>query len=130
MITSGLIYWVTRLDSISFCLDFLFGITLAIGFGFSIALAFAYYDFIEYHEKNDRHIWKTFRKWVIILFSVSALSGVASAFVPSTREACAMIVVPKLANLESLDQVSVAMKDAAIRWLKSIAPAEITNEQE
>ena len=130
MITSGLIYWVTRLDSISCCLNFLFGVTLAAGIGFSIALAFAYYDFIEYHEATDKHVWKTFRKWVVILFSVSILSGAASAFVPSTREACAMIVVPKLANSESLDQVSVAMKDAAIRWLKSIAPAEITNAQE
>lgn len=132
MITSSFMYWITRLDEILF----LFGTVATMCFVGGIAIAFpltiTYLDWANQSRQYRDDINETnipqMRKAVIWLFSIGFSMLLAGAFIPSTKQAAAIIVVPKIVNSESVSEISTAVKDAAVKWLKETAE-EVNKEQ-
>ena len=108
MITTAQMYWIVILDNIMAA-----GIILlVIG---TIGATFAAIG----HACND---WA---QWPSILFLCMALSGLTTlTFVPSTRQAAAIIVVPKLVNSEKVQTVGNHLYELAVEWMDELKPGK------
>ena len=90
------IYLVTRLDSINGVLAVLFPLTLIVVF---IGTMFLIND-----DALEEKAVPTIRKAVVILSVLAPLLGLALMLVPSSKEAAAMMVVPKVVNSKLVQQ--------------------------
>jgi hypothetical protein len=93
MITSWDIYWITRLDSINVVAGFavfILGIIILFGIGF-------------YRELKDEY--ELFSVWVGVAATIFFLSLLCTIFTPSTKEAAAIYLIPKIANNEQMQKI-------------------------
>ena len=106
MITTTQMYWIVILDNIIVATVILMGIFL-IG---SIA-AFGY-------ASTERNHW-----WLPILSSIALLTTlVIGAFIPSTKQMAAILVVPKIANSEKVQMVGNRLYELAVEWMDELRP--------
>lgn len=84
------IYLVTRLDGINGLLAVLFPLALVIIF---VGMLFLLND-----ETLEENAIATIRKAVVVSSVLAPLLGVALMLVPTSKEAAAMMVVPKVVN--------------------------------
>ena len=106
MITTTQMYWIVILDNIIVATVILMGIFL-IG---SIA-AFGY-------ASTERNHW-----WLPILSSIALLTTlVIGAFIPSTKQMAAILVVPKIANSEKVQTVGNRLYELAVEWMDELRP--------
>ena len=106
MITTTQMYWIVILDNIIVATVILMGIFL-IG---SIA-AFGY-------ASTERNHW-----WLPILASIALLTTlVIGAFIPSTKQMAAILVVPKIANSEKVQTVGNRLYELAVEWMDELRP--------
>jgi hypothetical protein len=142
MITPAQVYLLTRLDAFK---DMITGapmnILIASGLVSTlimIILSCIYmfagngsYDIFE--GKSDEEfaaIRETLRKWrnrtigfmLACMALVPALSAV-NALVPTSKEMAAIVVVPKIANSQPLNDIAASVVDLANAWLKELKPA-------
>ena len=110
------IYWITRLDSIKAALQAL----IMIG-GVSGALGIFIYGVSEGHAKEAG----VFAKCVLPL---AAVLIVLSAFVPSTRSAAAIAVLPAIVNSEAVQQLPAELTTLAKEWLIELRPKKETHK--
>lgn len=115
-ITPSLIYWITRLDSVIVSAT----IALILSLIVSVAVSFAY-AIVKYGEKNDDA--DALAKPLKHLFSVLAISTVVAVFVPSSKEVAAMIVIPRVANSESVKDISEGIVTLAKEWIEELKPS-------
>ena len=140
MITPSTIYWLTRLDSIHHSLDCIIGLLIFVSIlatAISVVLflmshftgnkAFDVFDGKSDEELNDIH--KAMRKWsrnaikgVIIELASTFLLQLSLAFLPTAKEMAAIIVVPRIANSESIQQLGDGIVNLAQEWMKELAP--------
>ena len=93
------IYWITRLDAISTALVVVVAITGSIG-----AIAAVVSFFIGADEHDD--VLYFFRKWPIKLAALAwPVLLLLCCLIPSTKEAAAIYLIPKIANNEQVQQV-------------------------
>jgi len=103
MITSWDIYWITRLDSIVF-------VCAAIAI---IGVAVACFVWMMGMDDWDGEAGKIVKKiYKIIIVSVSTALTIGS-FVPSTKDAVAIYMIPKIVNNEQIQK----LPDNAIKFL-------------
>lgn len=146
MITPSTVYWITRLDEVRDfvnrlgfmpCMIVMFGTVAAIVlFVLSVATGNGYCEVFEgksddalaaIHETMKR-ISKTLLKIVLVcILIVSSLHAIV-AFTPTTKEMAAIIVIPKIANSESVQQLGDGIVDLAKQWLKELAPKKEPTE--
>ena len=96
--TSSLVYWITRLDAIQNVCE-----CVAIGMVF-ITLGYIIvriYEAVEGETENFRKLCKLFRVGVVLLVIFSILA----TFIPSTKEAAAIYMLPKIANNEDVQEI-------------------------
>lgn len=129
MITPTAMYWLTRLDGIH---DFSTLLTIALLFGIPICfslgnmLAGAKKDCITTEEDAAR-FRKTGEgllsctKWCVAAWIVSVSSLL---FLPTTKEMAAIIVVPKVANSEKVQEIGGRLYDLAVEWMEELRPAK------
>ena len=118
MITPSTIYWITRLDAICVlaAIFAICGTLLSIG-------AWAFF-FVAGEE--DRVEAQTVARKVAMVLTTIAINGiVASCFVPTTKEAAAMLVLPKVANSESVQHLGDGIVDLANQWLEELSPKKV-----
>ena len=133
MITSSFMYWITRLDEVCCALCILATISIIGTITIAFPLAIEYFSWADRDRKyrddiNDTAIPSLRR--VFLWFAISSIALLtAGIFIPTTKEAAAIIVVPKIANSESVAEISTVVKDAAIKWLKENAAEEVKKEQ-
>lgn len=125
MITSSFMYWITRLDSICCAICVLSAIFIGAALVTGIPLGIEYFSWADCDRKyrndiNDTSI-PAIRKVFLWMASLGVMLLLVSSFIPTTKEAAAIVVVPKIANSESVAEVSTAVKDAAVKWLKETA---------
>lgn len=116
-ITPWTIYWITRLDEIR---DIAGGSVvlscgvLAIGLLATLILA------------SDLEQWALHTiKLGAACAAVTLVCSVAvRAFLPSTKEMCAIVIIPKIAQSESLEQVGTGVVDLAKQWLEELKPKQ------
>lgn len=94
MITTWEIYWITRLDIINVISGILFIIPAGI-FLFSPLLCEAIFD-------GD---WGEFWKFVRKIIAIPIIALILFIFLPNTKDAVAIYIIPKIANNEQIQKL-------------------------
>lgn len=108
MITPMDMYILTRLDGV--CT--LFGVTT---FVCALILIFGVSAFPMWSESENR---TSTVGWMRRAFVVGFISALINVFIPSTKEAVAIYVVPAIANNESVRAIPETAVKMADEWLK------------
>ncbi len=114
-ITSGLIYWISRLDTLQGVFTiagFITFVTLII-LGILIGMATA-----ECDDANEKAFKLVFKKTAII--SIIAIFG--AILIPTSKEMAATIVIPKIANSEQLQNIGDGIYNLALEWMEELSP--------
>jgi len=96
-----LIYWITRLDA----LQAGFIVTLVVGTILSIVMSIAFFS----------EGWEPGKMWLKRFVSIAITAGLLLVFLPSTKEAVAIYLIPKIANNEQVQKVP----EQALRMLNA-----------
>lgn len=97
MITPWEIYWVLQLDSISVFLTIIFDCMIVAAFGTLFIGALITDRGWCPSNKQDAQ-WASVKKLSLRLFIACVVPGLITAFIPSTKTAAAMVVVPQIIN--------------------------------
>lgn len=116
MISENDMYWLTRLDHIRDAMPHLIAFGLMMGpvlFGIGLAAPW---------EKDQR-----IGRIAVLVFSssliISALAAFISLpFIPTTREMCAIKVVPLVANNEDVQALGADIPKLAREWMEELKP--------
>lgn len=138
MITQTMMYWITRLDGIR---GFLHGFDCLTGILFIIALICAVIAGIiciamvgdswkpmsETVETEDYKIVKRIRSLsckiaFCILLPINIAISLAYALTPSTKEYCAIKVVPAIVNNAKVQEFGDELYRLGVDWLKELKP--------
>jgi hypothetical protein len=121
MITPWTIYWITRLETLSNFFGFAAAGCVAFVFFSGVAWFFGYATtFDERDAQNLNKCAKTIgRYWLIVASIVMPLA----LFVPSGKEAAAMIVLPAIANNQDFQALGSELPKLAREWLEELRPS-------
>ena len=139
-ITPSAIYWLTRLDEFSFLLGIVFvcivivALVNVIGVFYSLDSASndQLYNRPERLAESKHNIKVRFGR-AVKLALVALLVGVVNSFIPSTKQAAAIIVIPKIANSEIVAEIGDSAKELvglAKSWLIELKPQPKTENKE
>lgn len=125
MITQAQIYWITRLDA--FCGVLVAAIVMCFIVGIIMGIsAIIAANNIEWSNDHERKWWicsRNYRaKLSLASFVVALIILALGSFVPTTKEMAAIIVIPKVANNESLQDLGRGIVDLANIWLEELKP--------
>ena len=121
-ITPSFIYWITRLDyfnAISMIFAFISGVGLIISI---VGLLNTTYS----EDKNGILISCKGLRMSVPIFFITILF---LTFLPTTKEACAMYIIPKVANNENIQNISKEFYDLALDWMKELHPNKKDKEE-
>lgn len=127
MITTSQMYWITRLDSIGFTLfvlSLLLGLTML---GLLIVGCVLRSDY-----STTEHGYSTgVRLHIATLLLVPPFLCLvfALAFTPSTKQMAAILVVPRIANSEKVQQAGNKLYDLAVEWMDELKPNKNNNKE-
>lgn len=114
MITTTQMYWLVTMDGIV-CVSVL--IAVALGVAAFLALAMTFDD--------------DFPKWIPPAVALAAVTfALVAAFVPTTRQMAAILVVPKIANSEKVQTVGNKLYDLAVEWMDELRPRGKAGDEE
>lgn len=117
IITSSDLYWLTRLDSIRDGCEALAGLC---GVATAAILIFTLLCSAEPWGEADR---PKRHRWLWLTVPLFVLAVVARTMVPTTREAIAILVIPKIANNEDIQGLGADTIKVAREWLEELRPA-------
>lgn len=121
MITAGFMYWLTRLDDIR-------EIMMVIGIAGAILTPFMFMMFLGPFF-DDMENGAALRRRLLTVFvplfaAVTALVAVGRAFVPSTKDMAAIVVVPRIANSETTKELGEGVVELAKQWIEELKPSK------
>lgn len=118
MITTTTMYWLTRLDALdTVCvIATAFGVVLG-SVSWTVFLATA--SFGDYTNINN-----AVRKAAKICTSLAIAGILGLTFLPTTKEMAAILVVPRIANSEKVQEIGGRLYDLAVEWMENIRPAK------
>ena len=119
-ITPSFIYWITRLDQF----DVLTGIVAVVSILSAIVFMLIILTIGLEQNTYFRFVLKGFK---ISLF-ICIISTLIHVFIPTTKQACAMYVVPKIANNEKVQDIGKEFYDLALDWMKELHPKSVQNK--
>lgn len=127
MITGTEIYWITRLDDLRTFLFALGGVSVgvcAIGTVVSIVVH-------AINAAEAPNLLPISKKYIIRFLPclATALFVLLSAcFVPTTKQMCAIKVLPAIINNEDVQELPNKVVDLASEWLEELKPNKETNK--
>lgn len=114
MITPGMIYLIGILDSINTCLSGLLAASTTV-----FIISFVFFPFVL--ECGNKQHNKTLKKFLITVAIFFVVLSIAKTFLPSTKLAAAMYVVPAIANNEDVKAIGgnsiEALRKLTEQWL-------------
>lgn len=116
MITTQQMYWLTRLDSLCNTLVTLF-------VGCIIAAVALYIIWAVNFDCDDDYLIKH-RRVATRLVCSAVVALIVGAFIPTTREMAAIIVIPKIVNNEKVQEAGNKLYDLTVEWLDALKPAK------
>ena len=132
MITQSQIYWLTKLDDIrSFFTDgFLHGmICVALPVGIIAWAALAIIHLVSLDEVSEETT-ATIRKarnftcgTILVAVILGTMMDLAASFIPSTKQMAAIVVIPRIANSETVSELGDLGKDLIVlakEWVEEI----------
>jgi len=115
MITEAQMYWLTRLDEIK---------TAVVGIGvISIlicAVALTFSCIIRFDDKDKRATKFVISSAIGLLFSALLLS--LHIFVPTTKQMCAIKIIPMITNDEQVQEIPNKLVELADEWIEELKP--------
>ena len=139
-ITPSMIYWLTRLDEFSFLFGIIFVCIVIVALVNVIGgfVALDSYSTDKLYNRPERlaeskHNIKVRFGRAVKLALVALLVGVINSFIPSTKQAAAIIVIPKIANSEIVAEMGDSAKELvglAKAWLTELKPQSKTENKE
>ena len=129
MIDESTIYWLTRLDhirSFMMLMTILFSILTAVAVLVLVAVASnAYYLGME----EVKSCLRIFGISAGVAASVVILFGCARVFVPTTKEMCAIKVIPAVANCGQVQSLGSDVVDLARSWMNELKPETVESRE-
>jgi len=116
MITPSLVYWITRLDAIRSAAR-----AVAIPSFFLLALGLLG-SFVATADEIGEPLSSLWKKVVRVSAIALVLSGAVLVLTPTKREMAAIIVLPKIANSETVAEIGDGVKTLAVEWLEELRP--------
>lgn len=114
-ITPSTIYWLTRLDYIC---GFFIAATIILPLVLLFLLFIAFVAKMECEDDSFQKCSQFTRKC-----SVALLIAIAGAILtPNTKEVAAMIVIPKIANSETVQGLGKGIVELAHEWIRELKP--------
>ena len=139
-ITPSMIYWLTRLDEFIFLLGIVFVCIVIVALVNVIGgfVALDSYSTDKLYNRPERlaeskHNIKVRFGRAVKLALVALLVGVVNSFIPSTKQAAAIIVIPKIANSEIVAEMGDTAKELVVlakAWLVELKPKSETENKE
>lgn len=123
MITESEIYWITRLDNIRVASGALIAAFSVFIFILAIIKIWSHVDYATEEEirikarKSIRPSWVIFiLGFILCLFSLLA--------VPTTKEMCAIKIIPMVANQEDIKEIPSDIAGLAREWIEELKPVK------
>ena len=113
-ITALDVYWVTRLDSIKAALH-----VIIVCFGLVGASGLLFYAMSSE---------KVAGRFAACCLPAAAVLLLAQSFIPSTRAAAAMVVLPAIVNSEAVQTLPAELTALAKEWMQELRPAKKENQ--
>lgn len=146
MITSTQIYWLTRFDPVKELLNcigscFLF-FTLVLAIVAILAFCLGTFTgnraFDMFNSRSDEELeaihtrFRRISRWSAafgcVALTVTVICNVLTSFIPTTREAAAIIMVPAIANSEKVQTVGNRLYELAVEWMDELRPKKEKEE--
>lgn len=125
MITQTQMYWLVKLDDMRGVITGIMWLPISVAIIIGIlaisALLASIDDPMEKKKEILEGVWKC-GVWCASLIVVAVVIHIAGAFVPSTKQMAAIIVVPKIANSEKVQTVGNQLYDLAVEWMNELKP--------
>lgn len=126
MITTMQMYWLTRLDGMCaiLCLTsvlFLAALITLLCKGLALIFKSKQYSWeIDEDVKRARKLGVRLLWWAKISGAGFVVSALLNALTPNTRQMAAIIVVPKIANSEKVQEAGNKLYDLAVEWMEAL----------
>ena len=122
-ITPTFIYWITRLNGINIFLGTIMTLAAIAVFIFLIGMIVTKVD----HDVEEYGIFKKYLLTSIYIFIPITILFILT---PTTKEACAIYVVPKIVNNEKVQNIGQEFYDLALDWMKELHPKKSLENKE
>lgn len=114
MMTTTQMYWLVTMDSIVHASAI---IAIALGFMAFLTIPMALEDDLP--------------KWTPPAIALVAVAfTLVAAFVPTTRQMAAIVMVPKIANNEKVQAAGNKLYDLAVEWMDELRPRKKAGDEE
>lgn len=124
MITPFHIYMIavlSRLGGLALALTIILGIALLFAWPISLGMKECIGPNATDAEKEAFNAVFRVTKNITVVFAVSALLTVLC---PSKKESAAIVVIPRIANSETVTELGDGMKTLAAEWLEELRPSK------
>lgn len=118
MITPMQLYWLTRLDSFNKLTAILIAVGIAAIVMNAIYGAFSSMEGDADQKTMGRKLLRRACRWMV----ATILLIIANCLTPTTKEMAAIVVIPRVANSETVQQLGKGVVDLANQWLVELAP--------
>jgi amino acid transporter len=115
-------YWLTRLDGIKCALEVPALVIVVIATIYAVVIIAGLLVALEWNDEDDKKNALKKLKTVGVLSFASFLLFTLSALVPSTKEMAAILIVPRIANSEKIQQTGNKIYDFAVEWMDELKP--------
>lgn len=112
------LYWITRLDGIN---------NLILGVGIILVVLFL----VACSALGEAHKNETSRQvadCATLLLIGMVITAITYTFTPTTKEMAAIMVVPRIANSEKVQEVGGKLYDLAVEWMDELKPKHKANQ--
>lgn len=113
MITPWNLYWITRLDGIKDFIHGLTGITALLLFTGAVAIG----AYCGCREKWPRTSIIEIVCLVLLAFASGVTGNAVETLVPTTKEMATIVVLPRIANSETVQEIGNDVKALAKEWV-------------
>lgn len=122
MITTTQMYWLTRLDAIVS-----FGVGLILVSISALIIGFTYIAITTdlLYDSAFKSMFKRLVKWTL---TFALLGAFVCMFVPCTKQMAAILIIPRIANSEKVQQAGNKLYDLAVEWMDELKPNKNNNE--
>lgn len=127
MITESEIYWITRMDYIhEFLVSFGGVLALLMFFGVAASVIFYIYNTCAILEGEGNKallpMSKKYMLWSLAGLFLALPILVTGGLVPTTKEMCAIKVIPAIANNEDVQEIPSQLAELTKEWIEELKP--------
>lgn len=134
MITTSQMYWITRLDGIMTLLALLASFLCVAGaimlfFGHGERFAVKQWSWDTDQSIAARHEFgRKLYKASLVMFPAGIFLYMLLVMIPTTRQMAAILIVPRIANSEKVQQAGNKLYDLAVEWMDELKPNKDNNK--